>query len=121
MKTYLLLFLSTMFLLFGIQKSSSLPGFADFKQGIVSQSCKYSKHGFKKPCAKKCLKHQSHSEQKGAATTLTDCTQQAYAVVAAQQHHTFYTSVIAQSAIVTGINKHLSPYLETEHAPPRLS
>ncbi|NDK55637.1 hypothetical protein [Pontibacter fetidus] len=121
MKSYLLLFFSTIFLLFGIQKSSSLPGVADFKQNLVTQSCKYSKHGLKKPCSKKCLKHTSHSEQKGAATTVSDCTQQAYAIVTAQQQHTFYTSAIVRSTIVTGINKHLSPFLETEHAPPRLS
>ncbi|WP_162426654.1 hypothetical protein [Pontibacter pudoricolor] len=121
MKTYLLLFVSTLFLLFGIQKSSSLPGAADFKQRFVSKSCKYSNQGFKKPCAKKCLKHQTHSEQKGAANVVTDCPQQTYGVASAQLLPAFYTLAVVQSTIVTNSNKHLSPYLETEHAPPRLS
>jgi hypothetical protein len=121
MKTYLLLFFSTLLLLFSIQKSSSLPGFADFKQNFVSKSCAYSKQGLKKPCAKKCLKHQTHSESKGAANMVTDCTQQVYAVVSAQQLPSFYTLAIVQATIVTDSNQLLSPYLETEHAPPRLS
>ncbi|MER2996605.1 hypothetical protein [Pontibacter populi] len=120
MKTYLLLFFSTLLLLFGIQKSSSLPGFADFKQSLVSKSCNYSHQGFKKPCTKKCLKHQTHSESKSAANTVTDCTQQVYAIVSSQQLHAFYSLIIVQPAIVTNSNQHQSPYLETEHAPPRL-
>jgi hypothetical protein len=121
MKTYLLLFFSIILLLFGIQKSGSLPGVADLKQHIVSKSCNYSNKGIKKPCAKKCLKHQTHSESKSAANMVTDCGQQVYAIVSSQQLHAFYTIAIVQPAIVTNTNQHLSPYLETEHAPPRLA
>ncbi|WP_139308008.1 hypothetical protein [Pontibacter flavimaris] len=113
--------MSTLFLLFALQKSSNLPGVADFKQSLVAKGCKYGNSGLKKPCTKKCLKHQTHSESKGAANMVTDCTQQVYAIVTVQQLPSFYTMAMVQAIIVTDSNQHISPYLETEHAPPRLS
>ncbi|MER2999156.1 hypothetical protein [Pontibacter populi] len=121
MKNSLLLFLSIMLLLFGIQKSSILPSVAEMKQVILAKSCSHTKQGFKKPCARKCIKHQSHSEPKGAATTVTDCGQQVYAVAPAGGQNSFYQPYLIRTTIVSDSRQLLSPFLETDHAPPRLS
>lgn len=122
MQGYLLLFVSIVFLLFGIQRSSSLYGLADGKQGILTSSCSYSKTGLKKPCAKKCLKHQTHSIPKGAANVATDCNQQLYAVVTVPDSNKLHSFDVVRVTNVADIHQHLSsPYLEKEHAPPRIS
>ncbi len=120
MKSHLLLFFSIMLLLLSLQKSSKY-NFADARQVVLVKSCSYAHPGIKKPCAKKCIRHQTHSQSKGAATVVVDCGQQLYAVVHTLEIATSYNSATAQTVKVSNAPQHLSPYLETEHAPPRLS
>ncbi|WP_299762624.1 hypothetical protein [uncultured Pontibacter sp.] len=120
MKNYLLLFVSLTLLLFTIPKNDSLRSFA--QQAALKKDCKYSKHFGKKPCAKKCLKHQTHSNQENnTAGIVIDCSQQVYAIVNELPSELFISFVSPYKFILPHIRKHLAPVLEQDPEPPRLS
>ncbi|WP_018477728.1 hypothetical protein [Pontibacter roseus] len=120
MKNYLLLFVSLTLLLFATPKNDSLRSFA--QQAALKKDCTYSKRFGKKPCAKKCLKHQTHSNQQNNATGIAaDCSQQVYAVV--NELHSELINLLSakQDFTLPHIRKHLSPVLEYDPKPPRIS
>lgn len=120
MKNYLLLFVSFTLLLFAIPKSGSMRSFA--QPAELTKSCSNSKGFGKKPCAKKCLKHQTHPDQQNnAAGISSDCSQQVYAVVNNLYSEPFPFFNIKLNFILPNIRKHLSPVLEYDPEPPRLS
>ena len=120
MKSYLLLFLSTLLMLFALPKNSSLRSFA--QQVELKEACSSSKRFAKKPCAKKCLKHQTHSEnQNNAANLSTDCSQHIYAIINSLQAEPIIYLPAKRAIILPNTRKHLSPDLEHDHEPPRFS
>lgn len=121
MKSYLLLFFSILLLLFTLPKPDrNVSRFAGTEQAVLKKSCN-SKRLARRTCAKKCLKHQTHSEQQNATNFATDCSQHLYAVVAAEQPVTGITPVTLQSVIRFAQKKHLPPNLESEPDPPRVA
>lgn len=120
MKNYLLLFLSLTLLLFAIPKNGSIRSFA--QQAALKKDCQYSKRFGNKPCTKKCLKHQTHSnQQSNAAGIASDCSQQVYAVVNEQPSDPLSPSSPQHDFMLPLVRKHLSPVLEYDPEPPRLS
>jgi len=120
MKSHLLLFLSTMLLLFALPKSSPLYGISSAEQGQqVRKRC--APGALKRPCARKCLKHQTHSEQRGAGTVVTDCSQLFYAIVPTPQQQPAFVAEPAQHKAQLPGEKPHSPYLKIEPDPPQLS
>ncbi|MFD2513280.1 hypothetical protein ACFSRY_05335 [Pontibacter locisalis] len=120
MRSYLLLFLSTLLLLFALPKNSSLRSFA--QQAELKKTCSSSKRFAKKPCARKCLKHQTHSENhNNAANLVTDCSQQIYAIINSLQAKPIIYQPTKRALILPHIRKHLSPDLEHDPEPPRFS
>ncbi|MBD1396453.1 hypothetical protein H9Q13_04695 [Pontibacter sp. JH31] len=120
MKHYLLLFLSTLLFLFTLtQPSKSVSGLACAIKNELKVADNYQKR--KSPCAKKCLKHQTHSEQKSAANVTIDCGQQLYAVIADIQSKTLFKSGAGQPLITSVQDKHQDPHLGADPDPPRLS
>ncbi|WP_299986642.1 hypothetical protein [uncultured Pontibacter sp.] len=75
----------------------------------------------KRPCAKKCLKHQTHSEQKNAANVTIDCGQQLFALVHDTQSDLFSTSSVRQQFRLLSPPKLLAPSLGADPDPPRFS
>jgi hypothetical protein len=120
MKNYLLLFVSFTLLLFAMPKRDSLRSFA--QQAALKKNCSYSNHSGKKHCAKKCLKHQTHSgDQNNAAGIASDCSQQVFAIVHDLQTESISSFTSQQDFILPHILKHHSPVLEYDPQPPRLS
>ncbi|WP_276499445.1 hypothetical protein [Pontibacter litorisediminis] len=120
MKNYLLLFVSLTLLLFTLPKDSSMRSVA--QQVALKKDCQYSKRFGKKPCAKKCLKHQIHpNQQNSAAGIATDCVQQVYAVVNELYSERFIPLSTKQSFTLPYTRKHLAPVLEYDPEPPRHS
>ncbi|MFD2516136.1 hypothetical protein ACFSRY_19855 [Pontibacter locisalis] len=120
MKYYLLLFVSLMLLLFTMPKSSSMRSFA--QQAALKKGCKYSKHLGEQSCEKKCLKHQTHSnQQNNTAGVAWDCSQQVYAIVNELPSEHFISFVSPYKFILPHIRKHFAPVLEYDPEPPRLS
>ena len=122
MKHYLLLFLSTLLLLFTLsQTDGRVSGFACVKQHELRTADNADKRLVKRRCAKKCLKHQTHSEQQNGATAATDCSQQFYAIIAENKSADFFLSGIAQLATTSADRIHLTLSLEADPDPPRFS
>lgn len=120
MRLYLLFFISFALLLFSTPKSSGMRSFA--QQRALGKPCAYSKPSAKKPCAKKCLKHQTHSnQQNNAAGIASDCSQQVYALVNDLQVDPIISFPAKDDFILPQLRKHLSPLLEYDPEPPRLS
>ncbi|MBB6610530.1 hypothetical protein H7F15_05740 [Pontibacter sp. Tf4] len=120
MRYYLLLFVSLTLLLFMMPKNDSLRSFA--QQSTLKKGCTYSRHFGKKPCAKKCLKHQAHSgQQSNAAGIVIDCSQQVYAIVNELPSELFISFVSPYKFTIPHIRKHLAPVLEYDPEPPRIS
>ena len=120
MKAYLLLFLSSLFLLFTLPKNTNLHGV--LQQHALRQSCSSGKSIGKKNCARKCLKHQTHTERKGSPAGITpDCNQQTYAILHVLQPVSTLIFPVNQGAVGAYIRSHLSPDLERDPEPPRLS
>jgi hypothetical protein len=121
MKSYLLLFFSILLLLFTLPNPDrNMSRFVVTEQAVLKKTCN-SKRLAKRTCAKKCLKHQTHSEQQNAANFATDCSQHLYAVVAAEQFEVSFAPFAFQPAARLTLKKHLSPHLESEPDPPRLA
>ena len=121
MKSYLLLFFSILLLLFTLPRPDrNVSRFAGTEQAVLKKSCN-SKRLARRTCAKKCLKHQTHSEQQNAASFATDCSQQLYAVVAAEQPDAGIALVALEPVIRFAQKKHPSPILESEPDPPRVA
>ncbi|PKV75156.1 hypothetical protein [Pontibacter ramchanderi] len=120
MKHTLLLLLSTLLLLFTVaQPQRPVKGIACVLKSELKATDTYKK--IKRPCAKKCLKHQTHSEQNKAANVTIDCGQQLYAVVNALQADATFIFGAKQQHFLTVQRKHLSPNLGTDPDPPRFS
>ncbi|PVY42238.1 hypothetical protein [Pontibacter virosus] len=120
MKHTLLLLLSTMLLLFTLaQPNKSVNGFACALKSELKAADAHKK--LKRPCAKKCLKHQTHSERKNAANVTIDCGQQLYAVVADAQSDLFSTSSAGQQFRSVVKLNYLSPNLGADPDPPQFS
>lgn len=120
MRPYLLLFISFACLLFSTPKSSGTRSFV--QQRALGKSCAYSKPSAKKSCATKCLKHQTHSSQQNNATGIaSDCNQQVYALVNELQVEPIISFTKKDEFILPHLRKHLSPILEYDPEPPRLS
>ena len=121
MKSYLLLFLSMMLLLFTLPKNgSSADSYTGMRQDVIQKACA-SKGLVKRTCRKGCLKHQTHSEQQQAGSVVTDCSQQFYAMLTPLQQHLLYAPQLLQSSEAPVAAKLLSPYLKVEPDPPQYS
>lgn len=120
MINYLLLFVSFTLLLFTMPKNSNMRSLA--QQQELNKSCANSQPSGKKRCAKKCLKHQTHSnQQENAAGIASDCSQQVYAVVNTLKSEPIISYRSEPDFILPHLRKYLSPVLEYEPEPPRLS
>ena len=120
MKTYLLLFMSFTLLLFATPKNSSMRCFT--KQAKLKTECAYNKRPDSKQCTKKCLKHQTHSDQQNNKSgVVTDCGQQAYAIVASLHTEPVISFRTSHDFILPHILKHRSPVIEYDPEPPQLS
>lgn len=122
MKGYLVLFLSTILLLFALPKSSiSMRSAGTTVQGELRKSCQLNKRALKRTCTKKCIKHQSHSEQQGAANLVTDCSQQVYALVTTSEHAFLTATQLQRNQIPSESGSYIPPELATDPDPPRFS
>jgi hypothetical protein len=122
MKPYLLLFFSTLLMLFTLSQPGTLGySLSCVKQSELKAATKYAGHPVKRKCAKKCLKHQTHSSQQNAATVVVDCNQQFFAVVAESEPAFDFLPSSLEVATIPADKKHLSPSLEAEPDPPRFS
>ena len=120
MKGYLLLFLSTMLLLFALPEGGFRHSVNLMEQGqVVKKSC--AMKAYKQPCARKCLKHQTHSEQRGAGTMLTDCSQPFYAILNTPQALPLFARADSHKTPLSTPRRHLAPDLANEPDPPRFS
>lgn len=121
MRSYLLLFLSTCILLFALPKNNSIYGFAA-QANQVKKSCRFTKGPFKKKCATKCIRHQSHSEkQKNATSVPTECGQQVFGIVNALHLEPVLHYPGKRTNRLPHIRSHLSPDLENDPEPPRFA
>jgi len=119
MKGYLLLFLSTTLLLFSLPKGSMLNGTISTEQGTVKKKC--AAGVLKRPCTRKCLRHQTHSEKRETGTVLTDCSQTYIAVLNVGQQPLLLPLSSAFVSTLSSIRKPLSPYLKIEPEPPQIA
>jgi hypothetical protein len=120
MNHYLLLLLSAMLFLFTLaQPNKPVNGNACALKSELKAADDHKK--LKRPCAKKCLKHQTHSGQKNAANVTIDCGQQFYAVMANKQSETLFKSVAGQQLMAPVQLKHHAPDLGADPDPPRFS
>ncbi|MBB6610594.1 hypothetical protein H7F15_06065 [Pontibacter sp. Tf4] len=119
MRNYLLLFVSFTLLLFTMPKSNSLRSFT--QQAALKKDCKYSRFSGKRTCTKKCLRHHPLSGQQSNAGIASDCSQQVFAIVQEQQSASDKTSTTIRSYRLPHIRKYLSPTIEYDPEPPRLS
>lgn len=120
MKGYLLLFLSTTLLLFALPKGGLTHGVNQMEQGqVVKKSC--AKKAYKRPCARKCLKHQTHSEQREAGTVVNDCSQPFYAILGPPQTSSLFAGDDSYKTPLSAPRRHLAPDLANEPDPPRFS
>ncbi|MCP2044308.1 hypothetical protein [Pontibacter sp. HSC-36F09] len=120
MKQTLLLLLGTLLLLF-TQATTQKPvsGLDCVLKSELNAATNHKK--LKRPCARKCLRHQTHSERNTPATVLVDCGPQLYAVVdAAQSDLLFHPATGKQSAAPSQL-RYLSPHLGADPDPPRFS
>ncbi|MDX5420551.1 MAG: hypothetical protein LPK07_14300 [Hymenobacteraceae bacterium] len=120
MKHYSLLFLSTLLFLFTLaQPGKQVNGLACAKKSELKAAAVYKKH--KRPCAKKCLRHRTHSEQKNDANVTVDCGHQLYAVVSDTQPETPFKSGVGRQLMASAQRKHHAPDLGSDPDPPRFS
>ncbi|MCX2739020.1 hypothetical protein [Pontibacter anaerobius] len=121
MRNYLLLFISTILLLFALPRygsnGNSIPG---MEKAVVKKACTY-KRLVKRNCVKGCLKHQTHSEQQNTAGVVIDCSQPFYAIVNPLEEQLLHALVLRQDNVQPLTPKPLSPPLEIEPDPPRFS
>ncbi len=121
MMRYLLLFISTLLLLFTLpQPGRSVNSLTGVEKPKLTKTCNI-KRNLKHTCAKKCLKHQTQQEQQRGSGTTTDCSPQLFAVLNTQQAETYLHFSAAPATIASPARTHLSPDLETEPDPPRFS
>lgn len=120
MKSYLLLFLGTMLLLFALPKSSvSVRSIGNSEQSNLVKSCSKSKFAVKRTCQKKCIKHQTHSEQQGAANLAVECGQQVYGLLTTSEHNVLHYYTIRINYPIANSSNYLSPYLASDPDPPQ--
>lgn len=122
MKRYLLLFFSTLLMLFALPKPDrNAISFAGVEQGELKKACTSKRPG-KHTCPRKCLKHQPQQGQQHTANLATDCSQQFYAIVADNQHSKQpFIQDAAQLVAIPAVKAHQSPSLEADPDPPRFS
>ena len=121
MKSYLLLFFSTLLLLFTLPKPDrNVSGITAVEQSILKKACS-SKRQIKRTCPRKCLKHQTHPEQQNAGNVATDCSQQFYAVITEHKPNEFFSSGAPQPVTLSADKIHQTPSLEADPDPPRFS
>ncbi|WP_158607193.1 hypothetical protein [Pontibacter oryzae] len=121
MKNYLLLFMSTLLLLFVLPKNGS---YAQRVLGMEQRSVKTScatKRPVKPTCARKCLKHQTHSEQMPGANFASDCSQQVFAVISPQASYTMWHPLQLREIGTPASLTYLSPELKIDPEPPKLA
>jgi hypothetical protein len=120
MKNHLLFFISLVLLLFTLLspnrpvKRMACAVNMELKETDGNQTAK-------RPCTKKCLKHQTHSEPQQAATVVVDCGQHFYAVVSDKELDKPALSIPDLKLAIPASKEHSSPFLESEPDPPRFS
>lgn len=122
MRNYLFVMLALVTLLFALPKSNLTVLTRNLSSQTVqfnANKCAKSKFPLKRSCEKKCLKHQTHSEQQGKATIVFDCSQQAYAVLASANYEVLYNITLVRTFAKAGVRNHLSPDLAVEPDPPK--
>lgn len=121
MKNYLLLFLSSMILLFLLPKTGSYMQLGQaMGQSTVKSSC-MNKQLVKRTCAKKCLKHQTHSKQQQDSNIGSDCSQHVVAIISLQANNSF---CLLRQLPETGIpadSIYFSPDRTIDPEPPKLA
>ena len=120
MKNHLLFFISLVLLLFTLLspnrpvKRMACAVNMELKETDNNQTAK-------RPCTKKCLKHQTHSEPQQAATVVVDCGQHFYAVVSDKEQDKPDFAIPDLKLAIPASKEHASPFLESEPDPPRFS
>ena len=118
MKGYLLLFFSTLLLLFSLPENGRpRNSYSATQRSELKKTCS-SRRLARHTCRKKCLKHRSHPQQQ-ATGSATDCSQQLYAVVTSPEHDLVYHFPDLQKAMLPVCTSYRSPSLEAEPDPPR--
>ena len=120
MKRYFFLFLSILLMLFALPKQGRVNSLSGMELAVLKKACS-AKRLVKRTCAKKCLRHQTHSQHQDTAGITTDCSTPAFAVLFTQEQEVPLSFPLMRAAMVTATKRYLSPHLETDPDPPRFS
>ena len=123
MSKYLFLLLSVALMLFALPKNriavSEISQLAKIEAG---SACSKQKFALKRTCKKKCLKHQTHSEQSGKESFQTNCNVQVLGVLEGQSAQSILHPASNITTPIGYLSKRYSPpTLELEPSPPRFS
>ncbi|MGV3540657.1 MAG: hypothetical protein ACO1OQ_12665 [Rufibacter sp.] len=123
MKSYLLLGISVLLLLFTLPKPpQAVSRWVGPEQSVLKKACDNKKYTARRTCKKKCLTHQTHSSPENSAGTVTDCGSPIYALVVnamAMPAVHFYPEAEVKGSLLAVA--YLPPPLEQEPNPPRFS
>ncbi|QHL86939.1 hypothetical protein GU926_05605 [Nibribacter ruber] len=123
MKSYLLLGISVLLLLFTLPKPpQAVSRWESPETSVLKKACTHQKYSTKRICKKKCLRRQTHSGPENKSGTVTDCGTHIFALAAAllqmPAHHFFPEAKAKAGAIAVA---YLPPPLERDPNPPRFS
>ncbi|MBA9079068.1 hypothetical protein [Rufibacter quisquiliarum] len=123
MKSYLLLGISVLLLLFTLPNPhQAVNRWVSPETSVLREAGNHKKHTARRTCKKKCLRHQTHSSSNNSAGTLTDCSTPIYALIAAllqmPVHHLSPGAKIKGNLLAV---VYFPPPLEREPNPPRIS
>ena len=116
MKSYLLLFLCAMLLLFALPRNgANMHSFPALEK--LKQTCSSSRH-IKHTCPRKCLAPHTDNKQQ-ANNILIDCGQQLYAVMTYQKSTLYFAFAKLNTDVLPVSKKYLSPDLKADPDPPK--
>ncbi|WP_461490511.1 hypothetical protein [Pontibacter sp. HJ8] len=122
MKCHLLLLFSLLLLLLTLsQPGGRVNGMLCAKQRDLTETLTAGQRQVKRTCAKKCLKHQTHSEQQSGTNFAPECSHPVYAVLTEMVPAAILPAALLQQVHLPAGKKHLPPSLEAEPDPPRFS
>ncbi|WP_192820635.1 hypothetical protein [Rufibacter sp. LB8] len=123
MKSYLLLGISVLLLLFTLpQPHQAVNRWVSPDTSVLKKVCDTQKHTAKRTCKKKCLRHQTHTSQENNTGTVSDCPSPIYAMMGntlATPVFYFFPRVKVKGNLLAV--SYLPPPLERELNPPRVS
>lgn len=123
MKSYLLLGISVLLLLFTLPKPSATAGrWVNSEQPVLKKACDKKKPTARRTCKKKCLRHQTHSSQENNTGTVPDCGPTTFAFLANSPVSLSYPILALQKTSGNWVaTRYLPPPLKREPNPPRVS